>query len=249
MFRKILKPFLFCVANGRAACGFDAAYSLWGKKMGNKAYIMNNAIELDAFEFNEEYRKNVRNEYGVDDNTIVIGSIGRLSYEKNSEFLIDIFYEYKKFNNSSKLVLIGEGEKEKNVLDRIKKYNLQNEVILLKRRNDVYKLINAFDFFVLPSRYEGIPLVLVEAQCNGVKCVISNTITNQIVLSKNVLKKSINEEARNWAKYIYGIIPCSNNERAEAISTVRNAGYDIKIEVKKLENYYLGLLNIYCDKK
>lgn len=243
LLRLCLKPLLYCVTNGKAACGKKAAISLWGHCSGVK--IINNAINVDDFKYNEYFRSELRKELLISESTTVIGTVGRMCYQKNSEFIIDIFYEYKKLNVNSKLLFIGEGENEESVKKRVEKYNLNSDVIFFGRRNDVNKLMNIMDCFLLPSRYEGLPIVAIEAQCNGLSCFVSDSVTSEICLSNNVNMISISKSASYWAENIFDFLKQNifNRELGEKI--VIDAGYEIQSQTRLLLNYYESLLNKY----
>ena len=230
------------VTTDKFACGRDAGIALWGETAVKKGevHVMKNAINTKAFIYNEQTRKKKRQELNIKDKDTVIGSVGRLSYQKNSDFIIEIFNEYHKKNIDSVLVLIGEGDLQDKIQRKIFLYNLQNNVLLLESRVDVNEIMMAMDVFLLPSRFEGLPIVLVEAQCSGLQCFVSDTITQEIKLSEHVHYYGLENDAEKWATWIY--YNTIYNNRENAYECVVNSGYDIIEASKELEKHYISIL-------
>ena len=225
------------------ACGLDAGRFLWGNKAvkQGKVFVLNNAIDIDKFTFNADIRNQMRKELGIEDK-FVIGNVGRLSYQKNHEFLIRIFNEIYKIDKKAVLLLVGKGELEENVKEQVKNLGLSEAVKFLGVRNDVPCLLQAMDVFLLPSRYEGLPVVLVEAQTAGLPCFASSTITAEIGVTKLLHYISLDKPAKYWAheilKYACGY------ERIDTSLSIKQSGYDIKQEAKKLEQFYMNTIKI-----
>jgi len=217
------------------ACGRDAAKWMWHKV----CYVMNNAINTKSFVFSQEKRDDLRNELGIG-NKFVVGNVGRLSYQKNHEFLIMVFSEVKKMREESVLLLVGRGELEGDVKVQVKSLGLEKDVIFLGVRNDVHDLLNAMDVFVLPSRFEGLPVVMVEVQANGLPIVASNTITDEIKLADNVYYMPLSESPVAWAQHI---IACDGKRIRNGVDILVQNGYDIDVEAKKMQKKYLELYN------
>ena len=157
------------------ACSEKAAKWLF-KEKSKDAIIIRNAIETEKFKYSKEKRKKIRNELAIDDNCMVIGNIARFSEQKNHSFLIDIFFEYQKINPKTCLILVGEGSLKKKIQDKVNNLKLDDKVKFLGIRTDTDYLYSAFDYFLLPSLYEGLPVVLVEAQTSGLKCLTSDKV-------------------------------------------------------------------------
>lgn len=175
MLKQVLRPFSKIYANRYFACSEYAGRWLFGDKEFEKGNItvINNAINLEKFKYNEEVRKKKKEELQIEDNTLVIGHIGRFVEQKNHRFLIDIFNEIHKKNINSVLLLAGQGPLLDEIKEKVKKLNLANSVKFLGQRKDVSELYQAMDIFVLPSLYEGLPVVGVEAQANrAIMCII-----------------------------------------------------------------------------
>lgn len=243
-FAQKIEKFLFTIAtkkisNNYFACGRDAAIWMWGEKDYNqgKVFIMPNAIEAEKFSFSEQKNLQIREELGIEKNCFVIGNVARFSFQKNHEFLVNIFNKIQKMLPNSKLLLIGDGEDYEKIRNFVSEYELDRDVLFLGTRSDVPELLNAFNVFVLPSRYEGLPVTLVEVQANGLKCYTSEVVTDEINYWGNITYLSLNEPPETWAKTI---LTCDNKR---TVNRIKKSDYDIDIAVKKLENKYQLLLN------
>lgn len=217
---------------------FFACSNLAGKAMFKQKdfFVVNNAINIDNYRYSLENRKKIRNKLGLD-KKVVLGNIGRLCNQKNQLFLIDVFYEIQKKNNNVLLLIAGNGELKEKILDKIREYDIIEKVMLLDNIDYVNELYSAIDYFLLPSLYEGLPMVGVEAQVNGVPCLFSDSITKEIKLNDNVKFLKINKK-EDWCKNIleFGLTRTSieNNNNIER--------FNIKKESKVLENKYKELI-------
>lgn len=180
----INKHFIPLFANTYFACSKKAGEWFYSKKILNsdKFYVINNAININDFKFDSFVRSEMRNNLKIGKDEIVLCHVGRFNKQKNHEFLIKAFKEIQQKNSKTKLMLIGIGPLLEQTKELAKKLRLENDVIFLGQRNDVYKLMCSADIFVLPSLYEGLPLVGVEAQASGLKCYISNNVTKEVQL-------------------------------------------------------------------
>jgi glycosyltransferase involved in cell wall biosynthesis len=236
-------PVISKMADVFLACSDSAACELYSDKIiKNKDYhLMRNAIDTDKFAFNFMIRSLIRNELNLD-NKFVLINIARFSYQKNHSFLIDIFNEVYKRNDSARLLLVG-GPGEPGILEeiksKVKKLGLNEVVIFMGIRSDAYKLLQASDVFVLPSLFEGLPVVGIEAQASGIKCFLSDSITVETKVTDLVDFISLGRNASFWAEEILKLVSGykRNNVKQEIIS----AGYDINISSQWLENFYLNL--------
>ena len=205
--------------------------------MSGKVEIINNAIDLDKFKYDENIRKQKREEFGIGEDTKVIGHIGRLVTVKNHLFLIDVFNEVYKKNKNTILILAGEGPLRDTIKDKIKSLNLENNVKLLGIRKDVNELYQAFDVLVLPSLYEGLPVVGIEAQASGLSCILSDAMTRETKILDTSKFISLNETKENWADCIIKLL--ENSKREDARKQLRNKKFDIKVEAEKLDDFLL----------
>lgn len=233
--KQILRPFSKVYATKYFACSELAGRWLFGDKEFDKGnvYILNNAIDIDKFKFNEEKRKEKRKELEIDDDTLVIGHIGRFVAQKNHTFLIDIFNEVHKQNKNSILLLVGQGPLREEIEQKVKRLNLEKTVRFLGQRNDCNELYQVFDVFLLPSLYEGLPVVGVEAQAAGVKCIFSENTTSEVKKIEKTEIMKVSEGASSWSSVIRKNIG-DKDRRVREI-----CGFEIKVEMKRLEKIYI----------
>ena len=236
IFKYLLRPFSKCFATHYAACSRYAGEWLFGKKMveSGRVSIFNNAIDIDRFRFNPDVRSRVRIELGLKD-CFVIGHVGRFCYQKNQERLIEIFQEIYNADKNARLLLIGIGETHEGVYQMVCKRGLKDVVMFLGARNDVNRLYQAMDVFVLPSRYEGLPVVGIEAQAAGLPCVLSRQMTEETVILPETVILDLAESTKTWADTV---LKMKTLCRRDTSSDVREHGFDIALEAKKLERYY-----------
>lgn len=190
----------------KVSCGEKAGY--FGFK-GDKFTIFNNGVNIDKFSFNSDYRKRLRKILKIKDKETVIGLVAMFNDQKNHSYLIDIFYEYLKLNKKTKLVLVGEGTLQDSIINKVKELNIKEKVIFLGKRTDVNELLSSFDLYLMPSKYEGLSIALVEAQVNGLKCYTSTGVDKTSNITGNVEFISLEENPKKWAEIIYN----SNNNR------------------------------------
>lgn len=239
LMKQILRPFSKLYATDYMCCSELAGRWLFGNKEYDKGnvYLLNNAIDLDKFKFNEKIRKEVRKELKIKDDTLVIGHIGRFVEQKNHRFLINIFNEVHKKNKDSILLLAGQGPLQKEIKEKVNELNLNDSVIFLGQRNDANRLYRAFDVFLLPSLYEGLGMVLIEAQTSGLPCVASTEVPNIAKVTDNL----VFVELDNLDEWSNSIMNTNKKVRKDYSKEVSKHDYDINKEVKKLEKRYLTL--------
>ena len=225
-----------------AACGVDAAKWVWGKSAFKKGKVIihNNAIETEKYAYCERTRRDVRQELGIEDSTLVVGHVGRLCDQKNQLRLVDIFGKICARNEDSLLVLVGRGDSEDKIRQKIKKMGLQEKVHLMGVRKDVPRLLNAFDVFVFPSTHEGLPFTLIETQCNGLYALSSDAVTEQVRLGDCVEFLPLGVSDSVWAQKAIDI--SSKGRKADENKVVADAGYDLDVEAKKLREYYFSIV-------
>ena len=180
----ILFQFAIRYANQYMACGEKAAQYLYGKrnfaqKQSFFVYFMNNIVDVNRFRYREQVRQSVRKAIQAEDK-LVVGHVGRFCYQKNQKFLIQIFAELYKKEKNICLLLLGEGEDRKEIEAMIETYHLQSAVKLMGIVSNVEDYMQAMDVFLLPSRYEGVPVSVLEAQAAGLPCVISSQVTKEL---------------------------------------------------------------------
>ena len=242
LLKQVLRPFSKVFSTHYIGCSELAGRWLFGNKTFDKGnvYILNNAIDLDLFKYDESIRIKKRNELKINDNTIVIGHLGRFVEQKNHRFLIDIFNEFHKKNNNSILLLGGQGPLMDEIKEKVKSLNLNDCVQFLGQRNDASELYQAFDIFLLPSLYEGLPVVGVEAQASGLLCIFSDDMTKETKVLDSTVFMSLNNTALEWAEKMLELY--RNFKRVDTRKEISDNNFNIKEESTKLENYYLDKL-------
>ena len=236
--RRLSTLLIKCFANGFIGCGADAAKWLYGERMvkTGKAVVLNNAINLEKYAFSDEKRKQIRLDLGID-HKLVFGNIARFTYQKNHKLLIDIFAKFHAKNPQSVLLLAGDGELMEETRAYCEQLGIGDFVKFLGVRSDVGELLSAMDMFLLPSRFEGLALIMIEAQANGIPCVCSPFVTRELGLQANVMFVQENdyENTEAWCTAIDKML---DSGRLEDVTVLAQAGFDIRQEAKKLEKLY-----------
>lgn len=199
-----------------------------------------NGVDLNEYSFDEGVRREIRDELGIEQNCHLLGFIGRLRHQKNPFFIIDIFREYQKLNNNSKLAIAGIGEWEKEVKEHAKELIDSGKVLFLGKRTDAERLYQGMDAFLLPSFYEGLPVVLVEAQTAGLPCFTSDVVTKQIGVTDVIEYHSLDENEEKWAQYIYHKLQTTSRKSYKNI--MKQEGFSIFTVAKELEKFYLEII-------
>jgi glycosyltransferase EpsF len=236
--KNMLKPFAKVFPTHLAANSKYAAEWLYGKKVLDKCKILYNAIDLDKYYYDEKLRKVTREAYGLN-GAFVIGHIGRYHYQKNHEFLIDIFNEVYKKDPTAVLMLIGYGELKESIFEKIEKLGLSDAVIDLGEREDIAKFYNAMDCFVLPSFYEGLPVVGIESQATGLPCIMSKEVTAETKITDAAEFIDLSTPAAVWAERI---ISWKGYNRKRVDDQITARGYNIKKEAYLLVDYYVNTI-------
>lgn len=220
-----------------AACSIAAGNALFGKRFetSKKQWIIHNAIESEKFAYNENIRNKVRASLGYKDE-IVIGNVGSMKLQKNQSFLLKVFAELKRKNRRNyKLLLVGDGELKKDLIELSNQLNIQKDIIFTGSRKDVNELLQAMDIFLLPSLYEGLPVIGIEAQTAGLPCIFSDTITREVKICN--VRFIATDDEKKWASEIES----TSLERNNNIQAIKNANYDIELEAHKLMKKYIHM--------
>lgn len=237
---KMYKILIKIFSTNFMACSEAASIDLYGTT--NNVYILRNAIDLTKFIPNIKVRKQYRKLLRYTEDEIIICNIGRMEEQKNQLFLIEIFNELIKLNNRYRLLIIGSGSLENNIKERITKLNLTGKVKILSNRDDVNNILQASDIFLLPSLYEGLGIVLIEAQAVGLSCYTSDKVVPQEAKVTDKLHFiNLEKGSRQWAKYIeenYHKEP----EQIQDYQLITEYGYNILEEAKKLDEYYQKIM-------
>lgn len=195
--------------------------------------VISNGIENKKFAYDSVVRTQLRKELGLD--CITIAHVGRFTDVKNQSFIVDILNELKKMGKRYQLVLVGDGEDREKVEQRISAYQMDDQVKLLGERSDIHKLLQAFDVFIMPSKFEGLGISLLEAQSAGLRCFVSDNIPNEAIVTDLVTKHLLGA-ASVWAK----AIDTTNlsYDRTVYSQIVGQSKYDIRYTCEQLEAIY-----------
>lgn len=219
----------------RFACSTEAAKFMFGST--DNIYLMKNAVDLSKFDYNEEYRQEIRKKYNLKDE-ILIGHVGRFSAQKNHMRLLDIFLEINKLNSNTRLMCLGEGELKEEFMLKAKAFGIEKYIIDAGVRPDAYKYYQAFDAFVLPSLHEGLPFVGIEAQAAGLPLVLSNTITKETKILDSTIFMDLNESNVLWAGQVLKLV--NETPRQSKRQEIISSGFDLSYEAIRLKNFYLN---------
>lgn len=238
--KMVCKQLLPGAATDYWSCGRDAGIYYYGKKRWNESgFILRNAIDVPRFGFRLEARERKRQQMGLQD-CFVIGHVGRFNIQKNHTRLLDIFAETLKNAPEARLVMIGTGELEQDMKEKARAIGIQNQTYFPGQMADVSEWYQAMDCFVLPSLFEGLPVVGIEAQAAGLPCVFSDEVTDEAVLFPETRRVSLRADNAEWAREILAARR-PETDRAQGADIVRGAGYDIHTEARKLQERYLEM--------
>lgn len=242
LLKQALRPFSKEFATDYMCCSELAGRWLFGNKEYDKGnvYLLNNAIDLDKFKYDEKIRSEKRKKLNISNDTLVIGHVGRFVEQKNHRFLIDIFNEIHKQNSNSILLLAGQGPLMEEIKSKVESLGLEKFVIFLGQIDDADKLYQAIDIFVLPSLYEGLPVVGVEAQATGLLCELSSNMTKETKILDTTRFISLDKSAKEWASII--LDDYSKFKRYDTTADITKSNFNIKKETIKLENKYYKLI-------
>ena len=235
--KNFLKLFSKVFANKYFACSKLAGIWLFGKRTFKKGevIIINNAIDTDRFKFDSALRKTTRMKYGIDEKTILLGNVGRLCRQKNQLFLLNILNKLDL--TKYKLLILGQGELNNVLKCYAEEKKISDNVIFVDSSSKPEDFYNAFDIFLLPSLYEGLPVSGVEAQANSLPCIFSTNITKEVKATDDVVFLNIDFGVEPRISAINKLI--LNGRKKQAI----NSNFDINFMAKKLQNYYISFIN------
>ncbi|WP_391557573.1 glycosyltransferase family 1 protein [Robertmurraya sp.] len=235
-FRLYARMFLNKNVSHYFACSEEAGEWLFGKEIqqSNQVKVFKNAINCNEFTYRDSVRIEVRKSLNLEGKK-VIGHVGRFNPQKNHNFLVDIFHEVYKKDKDSVLLLIGHGDLIDEIKRKVEKLNLSNAVRFLGLRTDIAELMQAMDVFVFPSLYEGLGVVLIEAQASGLKCVTSTGTPTEADVTNSVDFLDLELPAKEWAEKI---LLCKGDRNLN-INSIRERGYDVSTNIEWLLNFYI----------
>lgn len=251
--KALFKPLARAFATHRFACSENAARWMFGSayaaELSEKSIpdgarrktvrIMRNAIDIGLFRFDGAKRSSFRGEFGVAGGTLFFGHVGRFCPQKNQRFLIDVFKEILRIHPNSKLIMAGIGEDMELIRAITAAAGISDKVVFAGQRPDADRLYSAIDCFLLPSNYEGLPVVGVEAQCAGLYCIFSDRVTREAKVSGGAQFLSLKTSPADWACAAVGCARLRNEKAAEQVAA---AGYDINAEAEKLCGFYTDMI-------
>lgn len=233
VFNEFEKRKIYRYATELFACSDLAGKWLYGQK---DFTVINNAIEIERFDYSIEVRNEMKKRLGISEDTVVLGHIGRFSYQKNHEKLIAVFNSYLKTHPNALLIMVGAGETKENTKKVVEDLKIEKNVLFVEPNNETNKYMQVMDCFVMPSRFEGLPVVTVEAQAAALPVVISDTVSQKCALTDLVSFVPLTADDDDWCKVIDESL---KTERKSRIEELRQAGYDIKENAAKMQQFYI----------
>ena len=229
----LFRPLIMLFSNCRLACSIEAARWMYGK-CTKSFVILNNGIDTNSFLFNPTTREKIRSDLGLEDSCILLGHTGRFSPEKNHRFLFDLLAQIINDGyNNIKLCLVGDGEAKQDFLAYCKEKQISQNVIFCGLKDNVNDYLSAFDIFLFPSIHEGLGISLIEAEINGLKCIVSENINQEAFLSERVSALPLNIAV--WEKKI---LSASKDVTHQNIFSIRATSFDVRETVRKLMEIY-----------
>lgn len=227
-------------------CSREAGIAVYGKRWvkAGRVWTIPNAIDCERFAYCQDIRHEVRRELSLD-NKFVLGHVGRFGFMKNHSYLIDIYAALYHKDSNLALAFIGKGELEQDIHNKIKQLSEEfdnpqafiDSILFLGNRYDVERYYQGFDYFVFPSTFEGLPGSVVEAQAAGLRCLISDAVTREVVLTNLVTQRSIKEKPEEWAKEIIGN-RTSALTRTSSLDTLAKEGFDVRQQAECMVKFY-----------
>ena len=244
LLHSVNRKFIPFFANYYFACSDLAGKWFYSKKImkSQRFFIINNAIEIDNYKYDERIRTSLRKKLKINEDTFVVGNVGRFKPQKNHKYLVDIFYELQKQYENSRLLLVGDGPLKNEIKSYVEQLGIPDKVVFIGFVNNVSEYMQVFDSFVLPSIYEGLPFVGIEAQASGLPCFFSDTITKYLDLSDSNVFISLDTSVCEWANII--LENSKNIDRSCGYKKITEKGFNVKEEVKKVEEIYKKILNV-----
>lgn len=225
-------------ANYLFACSNEAGVWMYGKRaVSKKNYmVIPNAIDSAKFAYDIEKRCDVRIKLGIDDK-FVIGTVGRLSEPKNHKFLIDVFFEVHNKNPKAVLLLVGDGDLRSTLEQQVKQLGIEDAVVFTGSSRNTQEYYQAMDIFAFPSLWEGLGIVALEAQCSGLRCVISERIPSSVDMKVGLIDVVNLNDKELWVEKLLGRNTC----RSSHSDAVRKGGYDVTENARKLQQFYIKI--------
>lgn len=229
------RRFLKWMGTDFVSCSDLASDWMFPNVRKSKITVIHNGVDLDQFRFDPTARTAMRKEWGLED-AFVLGHVGRFEYQKNHAYLVKVFGEVKRHLPEAKLFLVGEGTLQEDIRQKVQTLGLENDVIFAGLSNEVPKLLSGFDVFVLPSHFEGLPIVGVEAQAAGLPVVFADTITKEAQLTESVAYLSIEEQ--NLPAWEGAICRWKDAERKDPYESLKAQQFSLEDTVQEFLTLY-----------
>lgn len=228
------------VADQLFGCSTEAGIARYGKNIinGEKYQNFNNAVDTAKFKFNPKQRETTRHEFGIDENTLLIGTVGRVTPPKNPYRIYSIFKEIIKQEPNAVCLWVGTGELEDDIKRLISKDMLTQKIIMAGVRSDIPAIMSALDCMLFPSLWEGLPVSVIESQMANLPCLLSTNISKETQISELLSWSDLKESDQNWAEKAIKLANQHLNNRENYSFTPRNTGYDIEQTVEQLMQFY-----------
>ena len=219
------------------ACSDIAAKRLFGENHKNNPnyYEIPNAIISSKYKFDEKIRNKLRTQLGINEETLLVGHVGSFSEPKNHAFLLEIFKNIKKRTACAKLLLVGEGPLKQDIDNNAHKLNIFDDIIFTGNVANVNEYMMAMDVMIFPSLFEGFPVTVIEAQASGLYTVLSNTITQQVYLTKHLVPMSLEDDPSVWAQVA---LDYKSDDRITANDIINASCFNMDNSIKNLEELY-----------
>lgn len=247
-FHSILKGWQNHEADQFWSCSAKASKWMFGKynSQGTKKIkLIKNGVDVERYLYSSLVRNKCRNNLNIEDSTVVIGSIARFENQKNHTFILDIFNDYLRRNDNSLLVLVGDGSLKKYIMNKASDLGISKKILFLGNRDDIYELVQSFDVLLMPSLYEGLPFVGLEAQAASLPIIASNTVDESLKITRYIQFLDLNSELSEWSDAIDNSIKMFSSKRSKSTDYVREkfleSHYDLNETINRIEKLYCKL--------
>lgn len=234
---KLFRPFLNSLKIHRLACSDLASKWLFGRKSID-CQVVKNGIDPTIFQYNEADRLKIRKELSLEDKPVIL-HVGRFNFQKNHKFLLEIFSELLGHLPNAHLLLVGQGELENEIRNKIVDMGIQDHVSVLGIRSDIPALLSASDLFLFPSLFEGLSVMLVETQVNGLPILTTDNLAQETIYSPNLFTMALVQSSEEWADKAEYLI--RNSHRIDGAQLATDAGFNMKMVAKDMSDYYSSL--------
>lgn len=235
----VMNAVMFGCPTHYAACSLIAGQSKYPRRIvKRRLIILKNGVDIQKFSFNAQMRSYMRGRLNIPENAVVLGHVGRFSYQKNHEYLLSVLAAVRIRGIDAKLMLIGSGENMQNVISLAQKLGLSQHVMFIGNVNNVNDYMQAMDVFLLPSRFEGLPIVGVEAQAVGLPCIFSSAVTNEVALTSNVCY--LPADGASVGLWADKVLQFADKWGADNTAALKNAGFDVCRTADILRDIYFS---------